>query len=438
MLYFVRIFCIISLTYLFSVSLFAQGDTKITAGIVSYESQDYEKAASLLEEGLGVPEVLKPDNLAAGHYYLGMTYVRLYQASVLENNPAILKNYPEPSLMAYHNFRRSLETDASGRWKEKTLAQMNELEPMLTQTGLTYMSMGTGSSLSGREKSVVLTLAFDYFEALTELVPHGYINYDLLGQVRLAQKDSLGALRDFLTAIDLYKRFPPEMPDLLVGYIYYRASILHRYLKNDKKKALAELQAGLAVLDQEYEKLQKWSGGMENLRVQRMDRQYKDAINNLRSMELDLYLNSPDLYPEAQAKFEKAIADDPQNYMLRVAYASLLESVDIDKAISQYQQAIALDDKQETALFNLGALLVNKGMVLQRQSNETADAKLAVELAGKGNAYFQQALSWLEKAYLVKPEELNTVRAILQISLQLNEMATYKKYKTIEAKLTGQ
>lgn len=436
MLYFARFSFVIFFLYFFSTALVAQGDSKIAAGIARYESGNYVDAVSLLEEGLKTPETLKPGNPASGHYYLGMAYVRLYQASVLENNPDILKNYPEPALLAYHNFRHSLETDASGQWREKTLTQINELEPMLTQTGLTYMSLGTGSaSLTGREKAVVLTLAFDYFEALTELAPNTYINYDLLGQVRLAQKDSLGALRDFLTAIDLYKKFPPEMPDLLVGYIYYRASILHRYLKNDKKKALAELQAGLAVLDQEYEKLQKWSGGMENLRVQRMDRQYRDAINNLRSLELDFYLNSPELLPEAQIKFEKAVADDPQNYMLRIAYASLLESVDTEKAIAEYKKAIQIDDRQETALFNLGALLLNQGVSVQQQASQITDSRQVAELTAKVDAYFRQALLWLEKAHSANPQQINTVRAILQLAQQLNETEVYQKYKTIEAKL---
>ncbi|MDX2246763.1 MAG: hypothetical protein SF052_08315 [Bacteroidia bacterium] len=422
----------------FSFSLYAQGESKITAGIASYDSGEYEKAATLLEEGLKFPETLNGDFISKGHYYLGLAYVRLQQKAILENESAILDKYPEPALMAFYHFRRSLETDVAGRWKLKTQAEIEALEPMLMQTGLTYFNMGTTSGqLKAQEKKVVLELAYDYFDALTQLAPTHYVNFDLLGQVRLAQQDSVGALRDFLYAIELYKKYPPEMPDMLVGYIHYRAALLHRYLNRDKKKALTELQTGLAVLDQEYTKLQKWSGGMETHRVQRSDRQYQDAVDNLRKFEREMYMTSPDLASEALIKFEKAVNDDPENYMLRVAYASLLENSDTGKAIAQYHKAIEIDDKQETALFNLGVLLLNKGVYLFRQASETSDEKQSAEWNLQGEDYFRQSLPWLEKAYNAKPNDPNTVRAILQVSRQLNDTETYQKYKNLQPKING-
>ncbi|MEZ4825370.1 MAG: tetratricopeptide repeat protein [Bacteroidia bacterium] len=415
-----------------------QGEAKITSGIVSLQSGDYEKAVASLEDGLKFPELLKPESLAKGYHYLGEAYVMVWQRSLLENDPAWLKKYPEPGLLAYHNFRSSMEADDTGKWEDKNRSQISDLEPMLTQTGLTYVNMGTsGGNLTESQRHVVLTLAFDYFEVLSEISPDSYLNYDFMGQIRLAQKDSVGALRDFLTAIELHKQYPPEMPDLLIGYLYYRASLLHRYLKKDKKRALADLQTGLAVLDQEYQKLQKYtSAGMDNLRVQRMDQQYKNASTDLRMMELDIYLQSPELAEEGARKFEAAVRAEPANYNLRVAYASLLESVDVNKSIAQYEAAAAIDPRQETALYNLGALYVNQGVALQRQAMESADSQEVIDLTGKSNQFFRKALPWLEKAYASNPGSRNAVQAIMQIATQLEEVDLYNKYKDIYSRMS--
>ena len=161
---------------------------------------------------------------------------------------------------------------------------------------------------------------------------------------------------------------------------------------------------------------------------------YDTGMADLVNLELDIYANDPSLSDEAIIRFQEVLQMYPEDYDKHVAYANMLEEVDLNLAIDAYETAISINGTQELAYFNLGAIYNNLGSEFYLQGlNHDMDA-IADSLFNESNKYLRKAYTYMEQAYYLNPKLIQTIRALVQLanSLGLEEKAAFYKQKEIE------
>lgn len=412
------------LLLLFSVATIAQ-DSKITTGLVAYNQQDYDKAVEALEQGLKDESQVKDKNLPKGYYYYGKALIGQLQKAAMSKDAALIEKYQDNMLKAHTAFKNAQKKD-DGKWGDKVQAELKNLYNSFLSTGLTVLNKA--NTLSGPQQQKAYNEVKQYLEICIDIDNTNYLSYDLLGQTELGLKDSTNAIKSFNKAAQAFVTNPPKNPDLLVAYVYYRIGLLERYMNNDLDKALKAIEQGKTVVDKEWERLQGVKSNYTESNWQSLTEQYQNATQDLSRFELDILLNSPEKMGEAITKFEKAVQEEPNNYLIRVAYAQLLEQVDAEKAIVQYRKSIEIDPNNYMAYFNLGAIYNNIAAEYYKQAN-AMDLAESQPLQDKAEEYMELAYPVFQKVLEIEPSEVSTLRALSQIAITLEKLDDYKKYK---------
>lgn len=426
---------IFSFLGLFASGLMAQ-DYKVTTGVVNAQQGDFEEGLKNLNTALENPADIKAKNLPKAYYYKAKCLVGVLAKAARDKDLEKVAKYENAYLDAFEALKKAKETD-DGKWGKKVEADMLGLYNPLLSSGLGFLNAGNDKSTPAEARSILLDKAEKNLVASTEINPDFYVAFDLLGQTHLSRKDTAAAMTAFGNAKKAFKDNRPKQPDLLIAYVYYRTSLLQRFKNNDLDASLKDLDEGKAVLESEWERVQANKANMQAEAFAQEQQRYMDAKKDLGSLELDVYLNSPEKLQEAIDKFEKAVAAEPDNYIIHVAYASLLEKVDMEKAVGVYEKAIEIDPENDHAYFNLGALYNNMAKVKFDAANDEKDYEKAEALQKEVDDIFKKALPAFEKALEINPNSLMTVRALKQITVRLNMMDDFKKYKDMEAEMTS-
>lgn len=412
---------------LFCLSLWAQ-DTKITTGVVHFNSGDYDQACAALGEALNNQSELKSKNIPKGYYYYGKALIRQLQQAATQQDNAKLEKYGGNLLKAHEAFKLAKKND-DGKWGDKVDIELNLLFSSFLQGGLQALN-SSYSTNSQEQKNELLLAAKQYVGICTEISPDNYMSYDLLGQAELGLADSTNAYKSFSMAGQKFQTNLPSMPDLLIGYVYYRLALIDKYKNNDVDMALSHIEIGKKLVEQEWGRLQSNSSNYTEEQIAALNSQYTTTIDDLSRFELDILLNSPENLDKAITKFEKAIQETPNDYMMHVAYAQLLEKVDRERAVTVYQKATEIDPNNYMAYFNLGVLYNNIATEYYAQANELTDYESAKPLEQKAREYLAKAYPNFQKANIIEPTDAMTVRALMQIAMNLEKMEDYTRYKT--------
>jgi tetratricopeptide (TPR) repeat protein len=396
----------------------------VITGVVAYQQGDYQTAISEFKSAVEDPSTLKEKYVPKAYYYLGKSFISDLSQAVLEKSERLAELEDAP-VWAANAYLRARETD-DGKWGESLDIATRELHPALLQQGLALLNQ------AGREeeeqRAQTLNRALERLEPAVLFVPDDYMGLDLRAQCF----DNLGRKADayagYVASLEAHAAKPGH-PDVLVGYTAYRAALIARYEQEDLSKALDWVKLGIARVESEYTRAESAD---DNLRVL-----YENALDDLGKFRLDIYLNTPDLRDEALGEFLAATQAEPDNYVLMVAYASMLESSDIDAAMTTYQKAIAIDPSQHIAYFNLAAVYVNRAAVLSKQENEIEDMTQATKIHESVLENVQTARPFLEKAHEISPTDLGTIRALKQVLIQLDDVEAYQIIKAKEKALTG-
>lgn len=424
---------------LMGATLFAQ-DSKVTTGVVAFQGQDFKKAIDAFNVALQNPSDLKEKNVPKAYYYRALSQLQyMGQLASGENAEANQATIKAMVFKIYDDLKKAKESDSYDKWGKKVDQQLPNVNFALLQGGLRALNEAEGKGMTEADRNAKYKEVIRYMDNSEEIDGTNYMTNDVRAQSLLAMGDSTGAYTNFAQAAKKFEATPPKRPDQLVAYIYYRMALLERYKMNDIDKALANLEKGKEMLDKEHARLMEKKDSYPPEAIQASQKQYTQAKEYLTKFELDLLLNSPDKLEQALGKFDAAIAKEPKNYILHVAYAQLLEKVDEEKAAEIYEKATAIDPKKEIAFFNLGAMFVNQGVALYKQANEISDDyDKAKALQEKGDALYKKAFPYLQKAQEIKPCDPATLQAIMNICINLSSsdesmMTEYKKYKDIKA-----
>jgi tetratricopeptide (TPR) repeat protein len=416
-------------TFLTAGIAFSQNDHKITTGIVACESGDYVKAEEALRIGLSDEKKIKAKYIGKGWYYMGKTMMGIMHIASTNKDAKLLEKFPTAMLDGFDSYKKAIEKDDEKQRYAKLAKK--DLELYFNS----FLSTGMLSLNSSNYDEVLPYLNAAEYISKNVLAEENYMVYDFRAQVFLGKADSVSAQKDFLTAIDVFTNHPPKRPDQLVAYVYYRCALIARYKDKDSDQALKYIRSGTEMLEKEHNRLTASDYDTETW--ERLSIQYQEAKADLSAFELDILLNSPDKLKEALTQFENAVKAEPNNYIKHVAYAQLLEKVNPEKSIEVYEKAIKIDESKQMAIFNLGALYVNKAAAASRAMNETADVAEADRLEKEVVENFKKALPLLEKAHAITPKDLSTIRALKQITIYLGMNEDYNKYKAAEQAVTG-
>lgn len=421
---------ILSTLIVFPCLLFAQVTSKLSSAVVAYENQEFEQAIYQLDEVLEKPDQIAAAEQAKGFYYRGLAYQSLAQEYAGQEDEI------RHAFSSFFDFKTVVEKYPTQRnWVNKAEGRLDLVHPLLKKEGINLINKAYGPDLPTSRRQELTQAALPYFEALIYINPADFANYDMRGQIKLLQSDSTGALADFYKAQELYQVSPPDQPDLMLAYSYYRSALIQKTHFQDTRKALSDIQTGIKVLDRSFEQLQTYRNAFNDAAWAQQESRYQNAFADLKAFELDLYSKYPQNSSEGIEKFKKAIEEDPNNYSIRITYAGMLEPIDRAAAIEQYKKAITIDANQEIALFNLGALYVNAANQIFNQANDAEDLEEYARLSKLAKGQYKEALPFLEMAHQVNPENYQTLQAIMQIAMTLEDMEKFQKYKAIKQEM---
>ena len=121
-------------------------------------------------------------------------------------------------------------------------------------------------------------------------------------------------------------------------------------------------------------------------------------------------------WKNAISLFEHAIKVTKDNYKSQTNLGTAIASVDLDKAISHYKEALRIKPKYTAALYNLGNVLVEKGQIDEAVNfylkalqikPDYIDAinNLGIAFLNKGD--YNQAVLYFKRALKIDPQKLN-------------------------------
>jgi tetratricopeptide (TPR) repeat protein len=419
---------ILLLTFIALANPVSAQKSKLQQGKDYYIDGSYSKALEMFSQAILQERSLSKEMISEAYYFRGLTYVRLYNEAFTGENKTQQDQFKDALLLAYQDYKKSLEYDNGEQWKKIDLEIKNLHHPIL-QEGLALLNQYNDLVFNGKGDPKLLTRAEDYLVSAHE-IRETYLVCDLLGQVYLDKGQKEQAAEYFQKAEKLYTEQLPQEPDFLMAYVYYRLAAIHK--TDSIRVAMQDDQRGLKFLETEHERFVGMKDGLKPERAKQMEEQYQLAMQDLDNLKLDLYLSNPDLYVEAVHVFEAELAQKPGDIDLLIGYASLLERTDKEKAILYYHKALQVDSSNTIALFNIGALYYAKGKELFDAAQKTSDNKQFKILTEEAMTDFETAQPFFEKALSKDPTSLDTIEALKTIAFVLDDQPAYKKYVEME------
>ncbi len=411
-------------------------NSKVTSGVVAFQSGDYDKALETLNTALENKDDLKKSNQPKAFYYRAKTKMQLFQKAAQEQNYAYLES--NNLIEVYNDFKAAEKHDEAEKWKKKIELDYLLIKPMFTQMGMTLVQQKQYDE------------AWKYLSASNE-IEEDYIVYDLLGQIEQQEKHYKKAISYFEKSISLFQSNPSNNPDVFIAYTYYRKAMIHFYYSGhyseledlyvptdeDEDAAFSTVTEGKEVLEKEYQKIIKSKDDYSEEIQNKYKEQYLYAKDALNKFELDLYMKTPDKLDDAIKQFETSLKENPNDYFVQIAFASLLEKKDMDKAIAAYEKAIEIDGRKGEAYFNLGAIYTNKAAEVMKEANELDDYNKIGEMEKEAVEYLSKSKPYFEKYLEIDPQSLEAIRALKQVTLRQGDDEGFMKYKKMEQDLRG-
>lgn len=427
------------LLLLLPLAVFAQNN-KLKSGISALKSGEYADAISRFD-GI-IVQSSKPEERAEAHYYRAESYVKLYQEALHNRNPQQLRTYSDAYVRACEDYARAAELDKSV-WQESAGKELLKLYPELVRDGLQKLE-DAKKEKAPEQALPLLRNAAQLLGVAAAQQPQQYLPADLLGQIAMEQQQYRQAEQYLRQAAVLFHQYPPENPDLLAAYTYYRLALLEYSYKHkgagpphsdQLRTALEYLRQAKSLLESEYRRAGRMAGKLRPQELERYQRQHRSVQQDFYYLELDLYLQLPELHHEAIGKFKEALRKEPDSYPLTMGYARLLEKNDLQQALAMYQKAALLQPESFEANYHIGIIYVNEAARFEKEAKQTANIDRYQQLNALSREYLAKARPHLQTAYRSDPDNLDLVNALLQVTLNLHLPDDYRLYKRKQMEL---
>lgn len=362
-------------------TLFAQ-NSKVTTGVMKIESGKFSEGVQSIETGLagGVKEKVIPK----AYFYLAKGYAGMM------GDTAVMNNNPEIVFKAKEAVVKTKETDIKGKYvKSLVLIEDNIHRVMFNQGATFYNNKDYAKSLP-------------YLKGAQELVPDNVLYNLLLGYAQVSLNDTASAIKSLKGTIDIWNGMEPAARDSGLSDNILSTNLMLATLYNMYEKAPRKALDVLAAARKEY-----------------------PTNEDLRNTELSIYQQNPDLFDEAQEKFEKALKEDPKNKNVKLAYAALLtQNGNKDKGLELYNDVLESDPDNYQANVNVGAFFINEAVTAQKEyadTPSTEEDKLA-ELETKFLDLLRKAYPHMQKAHEADPDNGEWLNQLVTIATSVPEL----------------
>lgn len=367
-----KVIILISMSLLISLGSYAQKN-KRTSAYMYNKNKQYEKAKLAIDEAITHPKTEKDSRT---WMYRGIIYYNIAN----DTSAAIRNLAPEAAKIAVKSFAKAKGYDEKGDYKGEIAMYLLNLSNIFYQKG----SDGFQNS--------------DFEDALT--------NFKMVYEI--AQMDG---------KFDTIAAFNIGMS----GIYSDNQAIAIEYLKKCVDVKFMDPRVYLF-----YSRAEKQLGDTTKaFEVLALGREYFPNESSLQLEEAQLYLETRN-NDKLLNSLKESIAADPSNPNLYRVIGQTYENMGDDSAaIESYKKAIELKPDFTDAIFNLGAIYVNRASILYTEANNLPfeEDKKYQKQKGEADADLHLALPYLEKSLELNPGDKIIIAALKEAyaNLKMND-----------------
>lgn len=367
-----KLLVLLSLSVLISIGGFAQ-KSKRTSAYMYNKNKQYEKAIVVIEEAI---KHVKTEKDAKTWMYRGIIYYNIAN----DTSAAVNALSPEAADISVESFRKAKEYDQK-------------------------------DALQGEIAMYLLNLTNYYYRKGAK----GFTNSDFAyAVINFKQAFAIAQLDDKFDTIAAF--------NIGMSGIYSdNPEIAAEYLKKCVEVKFMDPRVYLF-----YSRAEKQLGDTTKaFEIIAMGREYFPNENSLQLEEAQLFMETGknDMLINSLIG---AIASDPENPNLYRVLGQTYEKLDdVDNAIESYKKAVELNPEFTDAIFNLGAIYVNRASVLYTEANNLPfeENEKYTKLKAEADADLHLALPYLEKSIDLNPGDKIIISALKEAyaNLKMND-----------------
>jgi Tfp pilus assembly protein PilF len=416
---------ILSLAILGSFSAFGQASDISTAVIAFDRRNDVEEARKFIDKAgeaiAANPAAVSPKDLGKYYYYKG----RIYNQQATPEGAPVNMELLATARQAYMDCITTEKAAGKPKFSDKA-------EAALYAVGVQYYNQGvvlSGEDKKGSMEAFLLAFETKKFEGMAQPQFDSTALYN--AAIMAEQANELNK------AVEINKQL------LAMGYT--GRSFTAKNIANDQpvgfpnkasmEKAVAQ---GLAKDPQISEPVTKqlYLALLRVYQTQGNKDDFKTVLAEARAkfpddetlirLELQGYLDNKE-YDKAMGSLDLAISKEPENkvYYYIKGFIQQNEMKQKDAARISYAKALELDPQYHDALYMTGLTFVEEANAITEEMNklDLRQAKKYDELKAKQQAKFNDALPYFEKAEQIKPDDLDTLRALKEVYYRTGNQA---------------
>ena len=357
---------------LFSIQ--ALGQKEVVSAYNANKDGDYRKAATYIEQAILVEKAASKDKTWR---YRGEIYLNIAA------DPEVSAEYPNALVLAKESYEKAREVDVKGRYERECIEGLGRVQIMASNNGINFYNT-EAFDLAGNSFDIAASVARTVDMVDTMAVYNAALCYEKAGMTDLA-------IARYYECAEIKYQVPN---------VFLFISTLYRNAGDDE-------------------------AALETLKNARKDYPREQSLI---IEELNIYLTSGD-FERAKTNLQLAAEQDPNNEILWFSLGSVFDNLGkSEEAISAYLKAIEVKADYFDANYNLGALYFNQAvqginaandMWKPRMTNKEAAAQKKLETDAK--ELFNTAKPYLEAAFAINPEDLQTIRSLKDIYARTGE-----------------
>ena len=367
-----KVLILLSLSLLISLGSFAQKN-KRTSAYMYNKNKQYEKAVEAINEAI---KHQKTEKDAKTWMYRGIIYYNIAN----DTSSAVNNLEPDAANIAVESFLKSKEYDLKNELQGESAMYLLNLTNIFYQQGA-----------EGFRNSDFVEAAVNFKQAFA------------ISQMD-DRFDTIAAFNVGMSSI--YSENPEEAAEYLqkcvdVNFMDPRVYLFY---------ARAEKQMGDTTMA---------------FNVLSSGREIFPSEKSLQLEEAQLYLETGknDLLIQS---LKDAISNDPENPNLYRVLGQTYENIgEIDNALEYYKKAVVLKPDFTDAIFNIGAIYVNRASILYTEANNLPfeETEKYAKLKGEADADLHLALPYLEKSLVLQPDDEVVLGALKEAyaNLKMND-----------------
>jgi tetratricopeptide (TPR) repeat protein len=154
---------------------------------------------------------------------------------------------------------------------------------------------------------------------------------------------------------------------------------------------------------------------------------------DLLDIQLQAFLDVKD-YEGAMNNLNEAIAKNPEKGIYHFVKGNIMqtEMKDLDGALAEYKAALEVEPDMSDAMYMCGLVYIDRANDITEQMNKLGlnETRKYNQLKDKQKEVFGESLGYFESAYEMKPEDMDIVRALMEVYRKVGD---YQKSMDMKA-----